>query len=304
MDTFQIPYFVFEEKLNPDVPHQYEIRYGNFEEYEKAFFDITNGKHYAKQEYLDMISHVNLDKVSIGFVVENDATVAGRRYQELYFCQTPLCYAYNDYMMLFNEKIPKVRQRNDTRTSLEPLIPEVCAKFLVLNALIESVIVNGQKNITMTITSKTIKMSYTYDPKEINDEIISTKRKYFDVFGIDVNQVYKDYSEYEKQHRLKLRNSYLDGIKTYEILFNVRATTFKKYAVLDDQLGLLTKAEYDIHKFLKDRGGSSLRLISDEFGYKSPRAAKYHVDKLIKRGLVQRIGANKSHNCFYRAAHH
>ena len=245
-----------------------------------------------------MITRVPFEKTSVSLVVVNDASVTGKRYQESYFCQTPLYYAYEDLMRLYNDKIPKVRQRNATKSSVVPIIPEICANVLVLKALIESSDINNSKSITLTIGSKSLKVNYTYNPNDTDS--LKIRDEYFNSFGINFDLIAKLYSIYEKRHRIEMRNSYYDGIMTYEILYNVRTTTFKNYYVLGDQKKLLTKAEYDIYNYIYDRGGASLKLIATEFGYKTSRAAKYHMDKLINQSLVEKVGLDKSHTCFYR----
>ena len=300
-DSYSVPYFVIKNRLNPDVAHQYDLKYGGFKKYEDSFFEIIDGEHCIKSDYYDLVKRAPFDTVGVVFVVENDASIASRRYQETYICQTPLCYAYEDLLRLFEEKIPKVRNRNSSQAFFEPLIPKICAQYLILLALIESTMVNGQKNIALTITSKSLKMNYSHNPNACNKEILSIKEEYFKTFDVDIKTIIDGFNSYSKRHRTKIRLSFFNGSKTLEVLYNVRATTFKKYSIADDQIGLLTKAEYDIYTFIKDRGGASLRLIAEEFGYQSTRIVKYHVDKLIKLNLVQRVGADKSHACFYRA---
>ena len=300
MRETNIQNFIIEEKLNLEVPNQYKLKYGNLNEYVNSFIDHIGDKRYIKSEYLDLVKHVPYEKTSISFITANDASVAGRRYQEAYFCQTPLCYAYEDLLRLFNEKMPKTRIRNAVKTYLEPLVPELCAKYLILCALIESCVVNGNKSIIMSITSKSLKVSYSYNPSFVNKEVLKTKKEYFEVFGIDFDHIEDDFDKFFQEHRTKIRNAYYKGIKTLEILYNVRSSTFKMYSIASDQVGLLSKAEYDIYNFIKNRNGATLKLLANEFGYNSSRAVKYHTDKLIKSGMIQRVGISKSHNCFYR----
>ncbi len=122
----------------------------------------------------------------------------------------------------------------------------------------------------------------------------------FKVMGTNIDYINKVYSDFSKIHRAQKRYSYYKGIMTNEILFNVRKTTFKKYQVCLDDGRLLSKAEYDIYNFIKDRNGASLSLIAEEFGYSFVRSALYHVNKLIQYGLVQLIGGVGSHNSIYR----
>lgn len=300
MEQYTIPKWIIENKLNPDVAHFYIEKYGDLERYKQLFIEIIDNYVCIKAEYLDFVSRVSSNNVLITFVVSNDAPVANRRYQESYICQTPMLYAFEDLLRLYDINIPKVRQRNATRTFLEPLLPSVCAKFLILKALIESTIINGRKEIAMTISSKSLKVNYSFDGKKNTQEIYDVKKEYFNVAGINTNNLEYDFEKYIKQHRTQYRYSFFNGVMTLEILFNIRKNTFKKYAIQTDQGKLLTKAEYDIYNFIKDRNGATLRLIADEFNYSSTRAAKYHVDKLIKLRLVKRIGLDKSHNCFYR----
>ena len=294
-----VPSYVWENGLALEIPLRYRLKYGNYQKYVESFFEDSNGRKKPRPEYLDMISHVPSNKSDISFVTVNDASVASRRYQESYICQTPLYYAYEDLLRFFNEKIPKVRQRNATKSFFEPLIPEICAKRMILCALIEAVEFDGKKSITLTLTSKSLKVNYSFIDDN-SERLINTRKEYFDVFNVDMKSIEKEYELYAKQHRTIIRSSFSNEMKTLEVLFNVRATTFKKYMVVADDMGLLSKSEYDIYNLIKNRGGSSLKLLTDELGYNSSRAAKYHVDKLIRLNLIQRVGLNKSHNCFYK----
>lgn len=295
-----IPAWIIENRLNIDVVHFYAEKYGNLDKYKKSFIEIDNNKVFIKSGYLDFVCKVPATDVLISFVVVNDSSVANRRYQESYVCQTPMIYAYDDLFRLFDENIPKIRQRNVTRTYLEPLISYVCAKFLILKALTEATVVNGSKEVTMTITSKSLKIHYSFDNKQIAKEVLNTRKEYFDITRVNTAEVEKEFKEYIKQHRTQYRYSYYDSAMTLEILYNVRKSTFKEYAISLDDNGLLTKSEYDLYNFIKNRGGSTIRLLADEFNFSSTRAVKYHLDKLIKLGLIKRVGVDKSHNCFYR----
>ena len=301
METFDIPSFVLDMGLNVDVPRQYRLKYGGYEEYKSSFFDEVNGELRVKAQYLDLLTRVPFEKTGITFALSNDASVAARRYHESYICQTPLCYAYEDLLALFLGKIPMVRQRNASRTFLQPLLPEACAKYLILTSLLEANAVKGRKAISLHLKRESLRVSYTYDPEEGDPEALSVRKAYFEAFGINLESIRSDFDTYAKNHRTKIRHSYFNGMKTLEILFNVRANASKKYSIASDLAKPLPKAECDIYEFLKERGGASLGLITEEFGYNSPRAAKYHVDKLISLNLVQMVGVSRSHGCFYRA---
>lgn len=301
MEQYNIPKWIIENRLNPDVAHFYIEKYGDLEKYKESFIEVIDKFVCVKAEYLDFVSRVSSNNVLITFAVSNDSSIANRRYQESYICQTPMLYAYEDLFRLYDINIPKVRQRNATRTFLEPLLPTCCANFLILKSLIESTMVGGKKEISLVLSSKSLKINYSFDNKRTTQTIYDVKKEYFNVIGLDTNNIEADFEKYIKQHRTQYRYSFFNGIMTLEILFNVRKSTFKKYAIQTDQGKLLTKAEYDIYNFIKDRNGATLRLIADEFNYSSTRAVKYHVDKLIKLRLAKRIGPDKSHNCFYRA---
>lgn len=301
MEDLEIPSFVVEKGLNVDVTRQYRLVFGGYNEYKSSFFIETEGGLCVKDGYLDYVARVPFEKAGITFDIRNDASVTGRRYLESYICQTPLCYAYEDLLALFSKKIPKVRQRNASRTFLEPLLPEVCAKYLILVALLESDYVQGRKTISLHLQRKSLSVSYSAGIGNVEPKEMMLKKTYFKAFGIDVDGIQDDFDSYAKLHRTKIRQTRSDGLKTLEIAFNARAITFKKYSLLDDRDMPLSKVECDIYQFLKERGGASLGLVAGEFGYKSPRAAKYHIDKLIALNLVQMVGESKSHRCFYRA---
>lgn len=299
-NIYNIPEWIIENRLNPDVAHFYIEKFGNLDKYKDSFIEVHDNRVYVKSIFLDFVCRVSRESVAISFVVINDSSVANRRYQESFVCQTPMIYAYDDLFRLYDEHIPKIRQRNTTRTFLEPLIPYTCAKFLILKSLIEATPINGVKEITMTITSKSLRVNYTFDNKKDTQKTLDIKKEYFDIVMVDTSEVETDFEKYVKSHRAQYRNSYYNGTMTLEILYNVRKATFKKYAVCLDKNGLLTKAEYDLYNFIKDRGGATIRLLAEEFNYSSTRAVKYHLDKLIKKRLIQKVGKDKSHNCFYR----
>ena len=301
MENYTIPTFVIENKFNNEVPYQYFVKYGNNSKYENDLFEKNDSKYFIKPAFIDLVTRVSHENASISFNIVNDASVAGRRFQETYICETPLCYTYDNLIELFDEKIPKVRQRNSPNTYLEPIISNICAKYMILCALIESVFIKEKKQISFTITSKSIKINYSYDSNIITTNFLEIKKDYFKAFGLELAKLENDFNSYVKQHRINIRSSYDNGMKTIEIMFNVRSMVLKKYSIIDDEIGLLTKSEYDIYNFIKGRNGASLKLIADEFGYNSSRSAKYHMDKLKAKGLVERVGMNKSHNCYYRA---
>ena len=298
--VIQVPAFVINGKYNIDVAYKYREKYGNDDIYINSFFDAANGELTAKPEFLDCVKKMPYSKVSILFVVNNDASVAGRKYQESYFCQTPICYGFDDLLRLFEENVPMVRQRNAEQTTMEPLVPKECTIFFVLKALIESSFVNNKKSITLTIGSKSIKISYTFNPGNQDNREIDIKKEYFDTWGFSFDEFSCWFEKYIKKHRSTYRFSYFKGTQTLELLFNVRKATFKRYANVKDIKPLLTKTQYDIYNFVLDRGGASAQLIADEFGFKSSRAVRYHLERLIALKLLKRIGEKGSHNVIYR----
>ena len=300
MKEQSIPTWVIDHHINLDVALLYSAKYGNLDYFKSAFLNAGDVGIAIKDIFRDYAQKVDVSDTLISFAIINDASVANRRYHESYVCQTPMLYAYEDLTKLYQDKIPKVRQRNAIRTYLEPLIPYECANYLILKALIEATKRHGSKQISFSITSKSIRVNYSYDESSISQSMIDIKKEYFALAGIDYVAIEKAFDDYIRRHRAQFRYSYFNGMMTLEVLYNVRKNTFKKYAVSLDNGRLLTKAEYDILNFVRDRGGATLKLIAEEFNYGSTRAVKYHMDKLIQLNLAQRVGANKSHDCFYR----
>ncbi len=292
--------FFVNEKLNVDVANQFFEKYGNYDLYEKLFFTKKGDKLIAKNDFADFISRVPIDKVLVYFLVEGNARTAGRRYQETFICQTPMNYAYEDLVRLYDENIPKIRNRNATRARLEPLIPVECAKYLIIKALTESTMVNGRKEILFAITDKSIKVSFTSNDNIYKNEERLIKKEYFDIMGIDTESILDNFKLYSSKHRIQNEFSYHHGIMNYELFFDMHKNLCKKYMRIIANNRVLTKSESDIYDCIQKNGGVSIQQIADEFGYASNRTAKYHVDKLIKMGTVERVGPPKSHYCFYR----
>ena len=190
-NNYFVPRWIIENKLNPDVASFYLKKYGNLDRFKQLFTETYDDQIYIKPEYLDFVTRVSSKNVLISFVVTNDASVANRRYQESYICQTPILYAYDDLVRLFNENIPKVRQRNATRTYIEPIIPLICAEFFILKALMESTMVNGNKEITMTISGKSLKVNYSFDESKNTKEMLDIRKEYFDMTCVNTEDVEK-----------------------------------------------------------------------------------------------------------------
>ena len=129
--------------------------------------------------------------------------------------------------------------------------------------------------------------------------IIQKRIEYFKIFGFNFLDIKKQVDEYLNEKKLSLRTSYFNGKKTYQIFYSTLSAHLRKQRV-EVSGRILTKDEFNIYSFIKDKVHASINDITEAFGFHSIRAAKYHVDKLKHLGLIEQVGYQGSQNCFYR----